>query len=68
LYSSAAKDYVPLFAALTSAVSVRKTVFYNSAQLPPIPGCVLKRFETRTRTNWHYECAKAFLEGAMTTD
>ncbi len=57
------KDYLPLFVALTSAVNARKTVFYNSAQVPPVPGCVLKRFETRTRTNWHYECARAFLTG-----
>jgi hypothetical protein len=62
------KDYLPLFAALTSSISARKTVFYNSAQVPPMPGCVLKRFATRTRTNWHYECANAFLDGAMTTD
>ena len=62
------KDYLPLFAALTSCISARKTVFYNSAQVPSMPGCVLKRFETRTRTNWHYECATAFLDGAITPD
>lgn len=62
------KDYLPLFAALTLSISARKTVFYNSALVPPMPGCVLKRFETRTRTNWHYECASAFLDGAITAD
>ena len=45
-----------------------KTVFYNSAHVPQMPGYVLRRFETRTRTNWHYECANAFLDGAITTD
>jgi hypothetical protein len=62
------KDYLPLFAALTSSISARKTVFYNSAQMPPMPGCVLKPFQTRTRTNWHYECANAFLDETVTAD
>lgn len=62
------KDYLPLFDNLTSSIGVRKVVFYNSAQVPPMPGCVLKRFETRTRTNWHYECANAFLDGRITSD
>jgi hypothetical protein len=62
------KDYLPLFAALTSRIGVRKVVFYNSARVPPMPGCILKLFETRTRTNWHYECANAFLDGRVTAD
>lgn len=62
------KDYLPLFANLTSTIGVRKVVFYNSAQVPPTPGCVLKRFETRARTNWHYECANAFLDGRIAAD
>ncbi|MGH8737041.1 MAG: hypothetical protein ACREVC_06765 [Burkholderiales bacterium] len=62
------KDYLPLFANLTSSIGVRKVVFYNSAQVPPMPRCVLKLFETRTRTNWHYECANAFLDGRITAD
>jgi hypothetical protein len=57
------KEYVPLFAGLTRSVKGQKTVFYNSRQSPAAPGCVLKRFETRTRTNWQYECAAAFLNG-----
>jgi hypothetical protein len=27
---------------------------------------VFKRYETRTQTNWHYECAKALLAGTVT--
>jgi hypothetical protein len=59
------KDYLPLFATLTSSISTTKTVFYNSAQVPQMPGYVLRRFETRTRTNWHYECANAFVDGVI---
>jgi hypothetical protein len=59
------KDYLPLFCSLTGAIRSKRTVFYNSANVPQAPGCALKRFETRTRTNWHYECANAFLDGAF---
>ncbi len=55
------KDYISLFCELTKSVKGPKTVFFNSATLPDTPGCTLKRFVTRTRTNWHYECAKAFI-------
>ena len=59
------KDYLSLFCSLTSAIITSKTVFYNSAQRPQAPGCALKRFDTTTRTNWHYECVNAFLDGAV---
>lgn len=55
------KDYVPLFCKLTDCTSGKRTVFYNSARPPAAVGCTLERFETTTRTNWHYECAKSFL-------
>ena len=53
------KDYLPLVCELTGAIKTRKTVFYNSGRVPSAPGCTLRRFDTRTRTNWHYECANA---------
>jgi hypothetical protein len=56
------KDYLPLFCSLTDAVQSKKKAFYNSARLPQADGCTLERFETTTRTNWHYECANAFLD------
>lgn len=59
------KDYLPLFCSLTNAFRGRKTVFYNSALPPHAPGCTLERFDTTTRTNWHYGCANAFLDGTL---
>jgi hypothetical protein len=59
------KEYVPLFAALTVEVKGERIVFYNSVTPPLAPGCKLVRFETRTRTNWQYECAAAFLRGGV---
>lgn len=60
------KEYVPLFASLTRSVRAKKLVFYNSQQAPEAEGCVLQRFQTRTRTNWQYECAAAFVRHELT--
>lgn len=59
------RDYIPLFCTLTKAHPAPGTIFYNSATPPEAPGCNLRRFETSTRTNWHYECANAYLTGAL---
>jgi len=59
------KDYLPLFCALTASIRTTRTAFYNSAKIPQADGCVLQRFDTTTRTNWHYECANAFLDGEI---
>ena len=59
------KDYLPLFCSLTKTIKSPKTVFYNSSRIPEATGCALRRFETSTRTNWHYECANAYLDGAI---
>ena len=40
-------------------------VEYNSGRIPLAPGWTLRRFETSTRTNWHYECANAFVDGEL---
>jgi hypothetical protein len=59
------KDYLPLFTALTNAIRSTKIVFYNSVSAPQFSGYTLRRFETTTRTNWHYECANALLDGVI---
>ena len=59
------KDYVNLFCALTNHVKSPRHVIYNAIQPPNAPGCQLRKFETRTKTNWHYEPARAFAEGRM---
>lgn len=61
------KDYLPLFTRLTARAHAVRTVFYNSATLPDAPGCRFVRFSTRTRTNWHYECADALVRGELTS-
>lgn len=59
------KDYIGLFCALTEGVKGTRYLWCNSKNPPKAPGCVLRRFHTRTRTNWHYECARAFIEGKL---
>lgn len=59
------KDYMPLFCKLTGSIPSRRTIFYNSSRPPDAPGCVLHRFSTTAKTNWHYQCVKAFLQGQI---
>lgn len=58
------RGYIPLFCELT-AMARKRIIYYNSTVPPLAPGCELKRFETTTRTNWHYECANALIEGKL---
>ena len=60
------KSYVPLFCSLTADSVGPRTVFYAGKQ-PAAPDCVLIRFG-RPFTNWHYQCAKAFVEGTVRLD
>ena len=57
------KDYVELFCRLTEHVKSERIVFYNSEVPPDAPGCRLCRFMTKTKTNWHYECARELARG-----
>jgi hypothetical protein len=59
------KDYLPLFCGLTVQVKGERIAFFNSANTPHVNNCAFKRFETTTRTNWHYECAKALIDGKI---
>jgi transposase InsO family protein len=59
------KDYVRLFCALTETHARAKTVFYNSATAPRLVDCRVRKSETASRTNRHYECVKAFLDGRL---
>jgi hypothetical protein len=61
VYLFADADVVPLFCRLTASYAGRRTVFYRSEPPPEAPGCALKKFETAIETNWHHECARAFL-------
>lgn len=59
------KEYVRLTCELTNGLKSRRYLFYNSKTGPDAPDCILKKYDTRTRTNWQYECAKAFMDGRI---
>lgn len=59
------KDYLDQFAALTQGAKGRRVVFYNSVNRPTVSGCTPLRYVTATRTNWHYECALALIDGRL---
>ena len=55
------RDYISLFCRLTEDAKVERTVFYAGSKVDA-PGCTLRRFGDPF-TNWHYQCAKEFLDG-----
>ena len=55
------KDYLALFCTLTANIRQR-TAFVNSNTMPRGMNCPTSRYETTTKTNWHYECVNAFAE------
>jgi hypothetical protein len=57
------KDYLHLFCSLTSHIKARRIIFFNSGISPQAQGFDAIRYQTTTRTNWHYECAKALMNG-----
>lgn len=59
------KDYLSLFWHLTQAMHSERIVFYNSVDSPDMPGCRLVKYQTTTRTNWHYACASDLASGKI---
>lgn len=59
------KEYASLADQLTAQTQAPRCLLYNAAKSPDLPGLNLVRYVTRTRTNWQYECAKAFLNGSI---
>ena len=56
------KGYVSLFCELTAGTRGRRSIFYAGSK-PHAPGCTLSRFG-QPFTNWHYQCAENFVQGA----
>ena len=59
------KSYIKLFCELTGRIKGPRYIYYNSLNPPDAPGCCLRKFDTTTRTNWHYECAQEFMKGSI---
>ena len=59
------QGYIGFFCSLTERVKGTRHIFYNSRNVPDAPGGRLVKYATRTKTNWHYEAAGAFLQGEI---
>jgi hypothetical protein len=60
------KEYLPLFFRLTAGLRGDRALFYNTARAPALPaGFRAIRYQTSTRTNWHYECARDLIEESL---
>ena len=59
------KAYIGLACDLTNEIKAEKFLFYNSKNVPHAPNFVRKRYLTNIRTNWHYQCAKDFMDGVI---
>jgi hypothetical protein len=62
------KDYLPLFSDLTAALDAPRVLFFSSSAAPTVSGVHKIRYPTSTRTNWHYECVRAYLSGALDSE
>jgi hypothetical protein len=58
-------SYLPMFRKLTNSVRAERIVYFNSGKRPGAGGCRLIRYETSTRTNWHYGCASDLASGRI---
>ena len=54
------RDYIPLFCTLTADSVSQRRVSYAGRE-PAAPGCRVQRYG-KPFTNWHYQCAKAYVE------
>ena len=60
------KSYIDLFCELTAEVQSRYVWYRKGTSGEPyIPNCKPIPYETSTKTNWHYECVNAFIEGRI---
>jgi len=55
--------YLDFFARLIRDVDSPLVVFHVSEAAPDVPEARTIQYRTRRRTDWHYECAQAFLAG-----
>lgn len=57
------EDYLPLFAAVTKGYEGRRVALHNLRTMPRLDGVELVRYPATTSTDWHYESARALLDG-----
>ncbi|MDD9821079.1 MAG: hypothetical protein OXR07_09425 [Nitrospira sp.] len=66
IYLFAGLAYHKLFCRLIQGKGGERIVFYRSQEIPSCPGCRMKYYATKAQTNWHYVCARDFMNGKIT--
>jgi len=64
IYFFGGKDYLPLYYSLTRTLVARKVIYFASARIPKDQDFEYIPYGT-AGTNWHYRCAKDFIEGRI---
>jgi len=65
LYFCGGNDYLPLYYELTGNLPERKVIYHKSKIPPREKGYVYIEYMTTQSTNWHYACAKDFIDGEL---
>lgn len=58
-------DYLKKYCELSKDCAGERVCFYKKKCKPDIEDVTLIKYETTTRTNWHYECANEFIAGKL---
>lgn len=66
IYLFAGLAYHKLFCRLIQGKGHERIVFYRSQEIPSCPGCRTKPYLANVQTNWHYLCARDFMNGKIT--
>lgn len=64
IYFFGGKDYLPLYYRLTRTLVARKVIYFTSSRIQPDEEFEYIQYGTGG-TNWHYRCAKDFIEGRI---
>ena len=58
------ESYFPFFGKLTDHCRCKRVAYHRLKDPPRWDGVEVRRYETKTRTNWYYGAVKALIEGS----
>jgi hypothetical protein len=65
VYYCGSNDYLPLYYRLTRDLPARKVIYHKAQNPPRKEGYVYIQYITSQSTNWHYTCAREFIQGKL---
>jgi len=64
IYFFGGKDYLPLYYKLVRTLAARKVIYFASGHILREEAFIYIQYQTGG-TNWHYRCARDFIEGKI---